>query len=162
MLPNGKVFRAEPAARFAISCLAFRAAVRACLGGRPQLERHVTSLIQLQEQWTKWNGYFAGDMIIAGVHAVAVAVPAQTDLLARLSSTIAAHQISDGTWPNADLFHTLEALLALGTPEALASVRRSIPALLARQRPDGSFGSTAQQERAWIALRALIWAEHNG
>ena len=162
MLPNGKVFRAEPAARFAISCLAFRAAMRGSMGARPQLERHLSSLLQLQEQWTTWNGYFAGDAIIAGMHALAVALPGRADLHAQLSSTIAAHQISDGTWPNADLFHTLEALLALGTPEALASVRRAIPTLLARQRSDGSFGSTAQQERAWIALRALIWAEHNG
>jgi hypothetical protein len=162
MLPNGKVFRAEPAARFAISCLAFRAAVRGCLGARPQVERHLISLVQLQEQWTTWNGYFAGDAIIAGMHALAVALPARADLHARLASTMAAHQISNGTWPNADLFHSLEALLALETPEALASVRRAIPPLLARQRSDGSFGSTAQQERAWIALRALIWAEHNG
>ncbi|HET6838006.1 MAG TPA: hypothetical protein VFH24_08170 [Gemmatimonadales bacterium] len=162
MLPNGKVFRAEPAARFAISCLAFRAAVRGSLGARPQVERHLTSLLQLQEQWTTWNGYFAADAIIAGMHALAVALPTRTDLQARLSSTIAAHQLSSGAWPNADLFHTLEALLALGTPEALAAVRRAIPTLLARQRTDGSFGSTAQQERAWIALRALIWAEQNG
>lgn len=162
MLPNGKVFRAEPAARFAISCLAFRAAVRGCLGARPQVERHLTSLLQLQEQWITWNGYFAADAIIAGMHALAVAQPARGDLHDRLSSTIAAHQISDGTWPNADLFHTLEALLALGTARALTSVRRAIPTLLARQRSDGSFGSTAQQERAWIALRALIWAEQNG
>jgi hypothetical protein len=162
MLPNGKVFRAEPAARFAISCLAFRAAVRAGVGGRPHMERHLSSLLHLQEQWTSWNGYFAGDAIVAGMHALAVALPARADLHARLASTIAAHQISNGTWPNADLYHTLEALLALGTAEALASVRRAIPTLLARQRSDGSFGSTAQQERAWIALRALIWAEHNG
>jgi hypothetical protein len=38
-------------------------------------------------------------------------------------------------------------------------VRRAVPALLARQRIDGSFGPTAQQERALIALRALIWAD---
>jgi hypothetical protein len=162
MLPNGKVFRAEPAARFAISCLGFRAALRGHLGKRPQIERHLSSLLQLQEQWTNWNGYFAGDTIVAGVHALAVALPEQKDLLAKHSSSIAAHQISDGTWPNADIFQTLEALLALGTPEALAAVRRATPPLLARQRLDGSFGSTAQQERAWIALRALIWAEHNG
>jgi hypothetical protein len=162
MLPNGKVFRAEPAARFAISCLAFRAALRGRLGTRPQLERHLTSLLQLQEQWTTWNGYFAGDAIVAGMHALAIAVPERRDLLATLSSTIAAHQISDGSWPSADLFHTLETLLALDTPEARASIRRAVPALLARQRSDGSFGSTAQQERAWIALRALIWAEQNG
>ncbi|HEX2288610.1 MAG TPA: hypothetical protein VHH53_00040, partial [Pseudonocardiaceae bacterium] len=89
-------------------------------------------------------------------------LPERADLHAQLSATIAAHQISDGTWSQADLFHTLEALLALGTPQARASVRRAVPTLLARQRSDGSFGSTAQQERAWIALRALIWADQNG
>ncbi|HYF40344.1 MAG TPA: hypothetical protein VD930_11690 [Gemmatimonadales bacterium] len=162
MLPNGKVFRAEPAARFAISCLAFRAVMRGAQGARPQVERHLTSLLQLQEQWTTWNGYFAPDAIVAGIHALAVALPERAELHAGLSATIAAHQISDGTWPQADLFHTLEALLALGTPQALAAVRRAVPTLLARQRSDGSFGSTAQQERAWIALRALIWADQIG
>ena len=36
-LPNGKVFRAEPAARFAISCLGLRSALRAGLGDRPAI-----------------------------------------------------------------------------------------------------------------------------
>jgi hypothetical protein len=159
MLPNGKVFRAEPAARFAISCLALRAALRGRLEGRPLVERHLLSLLQLQEQWHDWNGYFAGDAIVAGIHALAFAAGRHREILPKLASTLAAHQADDGSWPNADLFHTLEALLALGTPEAHAAVRRAVPALLARQRVDGSFGSTAQQERALIALRALIWAE---
>jgi hypothetical protein len=158
MFPNGKVFRADPAARFALSCLALRVALRAGLSSRPPVERHLTSLFQLQQQWTDWNGYFAGDTIVAGIHALACgSVP--LELRARLSSLIAAQQTQDGNWPNADLFHTLEALLALGTPEARTAVRRAVPALIARQRLDGSFGSTAQQERALIALRALLWAE---
>jgi hypothetical protein len=41
-------------------------------------------------------------------------------------------------------------------------LRRAVPAVLARQRTDGSFGSTAQQEPALIALRALIWVEQEG
>jgi hypothetical protein len=159
MLPNGKVFRAEPAARFAISCLALRAALRGGRQHRPPVERHQLSLLQLQEQWTDWSGYFAGDAIVAGIHALAFVSRSQPDLLARLSSLIAAHQAQDGTWPNADLFHTLEALLALDTREARTAVRRAVPALISRQRLDGSFGSTAQQERALIALRSLIWAE---
>jgi hypothetical protein len=162
MLPNGKVFRAEPAARFAISCLALRAALRVRLETRPSVERHQLSLLQLQEQWTDWNGYFAGDAIVAGIHTLAFMSQSQRNLLARLSSLIAAHQAPEGTWPHADLFHTLETLLALGTQEARAAVRRAIPALLSRQRLDGSFGSTAQQERALIALRSLIWAEPEG
>lgn len=162
MLPNGKVFRAEPAARFAISCLAFRAALRGGYEEHPAVKRHALSLKQLQEQWKDWNGYFAADAIVAGIHALASLSRAHRDILARLASMIAENQAEDGTWANADLFHTLEALLALGTPEAHAAVRRAVPALLTRQRVDGSFGSTAQQERALIALRSLIWAEQEG
>jgi len=162
MFPNGKVFRAEPAARFAISCLALRAMLRARVASRTSIERHGVSLLQLQELWTDWDGYFAGDAIVAGIHALAFVPQSDNNLLTRLSALITAHQASTGAWPNADLFHTLETLLALGTPEAHAAVRRSLPALLSRQRPDGSFGSTAQQERALIALRSLIWADQEG
>jgi hypothetical protein len=159
MLPNGKVFRAEPAARFAVSCLALRAALRVKLDTRASVERHFVSLLQLSEQWADWNGYFAGDAIVAGIHALASAGKLRAGVPTRLAGLITAQQKADGTWPNADLFATLEALLALGTPEAHAAVKRAIPPLLARQRLDGSFGTTAQQERALVALRALIWAE---
>ena len=159
MLPNGKVFRAEPAARFAVSCLALRAVLRGRFDNRASVERHFVSLIQLSEQWTQWSGYFAGDAIVAGIHALACGSSVRAGILARLSSVIAVQQAADGSWPGADLFATLEALLALRTPEAHAAVRRAVPAVLSRQRLDGSFGSTAQQERTLIALRALIWAE---
>jgi hypothetical protein len=159
MFPNGKVFRAEPAARFAISCLALRAALRGRLEEQPGVEQHLTSLLQLQEQWDDWSGYFAPDAIVAGIHALAFAPGPQREVLPRLVGTVAANQSEDGTWAHADLFHTLEALMAVGTKEAHATVRRAVPALLARQRIDGSFGSTAQQERALIALRSFIWAE---
>jgi hypothetical protein len=160
MLPNGKVFRAESAARFAISCLALRAALRGRLEQRPSVEQHLTSLIQLQEQWEEWDGYFAADAIVAGIHALAFASPSNRTTLPKLAAAIAANQAEDGTWPTADLFHTLETLTAIGTIEAHAAVRRAVPALLARQRIDGSFGATAQQERALIALRSLLWAEN--
>jgi hypothetical protein len=162
MLPNGKVFRAEPAARFAISCLALRAVLRSRWSGRASIQRHLVSLLQLQEQWDDWNGYFAGDAIVSGIHALALSSPSDQPLRERLSSLIAAHQAPDGTWPTADLFHTLEALLTLRTAEARNAVHRAIPVLLSRQRIDGTFGSTAQQERALIALRSLIWAEQEG
>jgi hypothetical protein len=162
MLPNGKVFRAEPAARFAISCLALRAALRGGYEGRQEVDRHAVSLMQLREQWKSWNGYFAPDAIVAGIHALALMRYQDPTVGARLSTLIAEHQSEDGSWANADLFHILEALLALRTPEAHAAVRRAVPALLGRQRFDGSFGSTAQQERALIALRSLIWAEQEG
>jgi hypothetical protein len=162
MLPNGKVFRAEPAARFAVSCLAFRVALRSGLDNRISVERHFISLLELSKQWTQWNGYFGGDAIVAGIHALASVHKLRDGTPARLATIIASQQSPDGNWPGADLFATLDALLALGTPEAHAAVRRAVPALVARQRMDGSFGSTAQQERALIALRALIWAEQGG
>ena len=161
MLPNGKVFRAEPAARFAVSCLALRATLRAGLAERQAIDRHVASLIYLQKQTPDKNGYFAADVIISAVHALAYVtgprrneVPPLASLLAEKNSSVARE--------NADLFHTVEALVAIGTPEARTLLGEFIPALLARQRADGSFGSTAQQERSLIALRALIWMEQEG
>lgn len=161
MLPNGKVFRAEPAARFAISCMALRAALRARMEDRPEIRQHLLGLLQLREQWEDWDGYFSADAIVAGIHALAFAPEPHRAGLPQLASILAANQTADGTWPNADLFHTLEALRALSSAEAHAAVRRAVPALLARQRIDGSFGATAQQERALIALRALLWSERN-
>ena len=159
MLPTGKVYRAEPAARFAVSCMALRAALRGRLEHRPLVRQHLLSLIQLHEHWNDWNGYFAGDAIVAGIHALAFVSSEHRDILPRLAGFIAVNQAADGTWQQADLFQTLDALHALHTPEAHAAVRRAVPALLGRQRIDGSFGSTAQQERALIALRSLVWAE---
>ena len=159
MLPTGKVYRAEPAARFAVSCLALRAALRARMEHRPLVRQHLLSLIQLHEHWGDWNGYFGGDAIVAGIHALAFVSAEHREILPRLATFVAANQAPDGSWKQADLFQTLDALHALHTPEAHAAVRRAVPALLGRQRIDGSFGSTAQQERALIALRSLVWAE---
>lgn len=157
-LPTGKVFRAEPAARFAISCLALRAVLRAGYGARPSVKQHVQSLARISEQWTEWNDYFAPDLIVAGLHAMAVAGPERQDIVDRLVGVVTSNQGVGGEWPVADLFHVLDALLAAGTPEAQVTVRRAATALAARQHTDGAFGVMAQQERALIGLRALIWA----
>ena len=157
-LPNGKAFRAEPAARFSLSCLALRAALRTNFVERPAVDRHIRSLSTLATGWTGWNGFFAPDAIISGLHALALAGPGHMPVVTTLVGLVAAHQDADGSWPNADLFHILEALTATGLPEAHTAVRRAEPALAARQRADGSFGVSAQQERALIGLRALLWA----
>lgn len=157
-LPNGKTFRAEAAARFAVSCLALRAALRAKHESRPGVERHLMSLVRLQEQFTDWTGYFAPDITVAALHALAYAPPPHRDAMPLAAAAVAANQEDDGTWPNADLFHTLDALMAAGTPEARGAVRRAAPALLARQRDDGTFGAIARDERTLIGLRALLLA----
>ena len=156
-LPTGKVFRVEPAARFAISCLALRAALRAGYGDRPSVRRHLQSLARVAEQWREWSGYFAPDTVMAGLHALALGGPEYADPVHRLVGMVTAHQSVGGEWPSADLFQVLDALMAAGTPEAQVTVRRAGTALAERQRADGTFGPTAQQERALIGLRALLW-----
>jgi hypothetical protein len=157
--PNGKAFRAEPAARFALSCLALRVALRAGHGSRPAVQRHLASLVALSDQWTDWNGDFPPDAIASGLHALAQAWPPEPQGVASLVALFAAHQAPDGGWPHAHLFHTLDALLAVDSADARTVIRRAVPALLDRQRGDGSFGPAAQQERALIGLRALLRAE---
>jgi hypothetical protein len=159
-LPNGKAFRVEPAARFAISCLGLRAALRAGLGDRPATQQHLESLRLTAERWTSWNGTFVPDVIVAGLHALALGGPGVRASVERLVGMIAAHQAPDGLWPNADLFATIEALHATGLEAARTAVGRALPALAERQRADGTFGAMAQQERALIALRAIRWANH--
>jgi hypothetical protein len=161
-LPNGKVFRAEPAARFAISALGLRAVLRAGPGDQAGVVRHLECLLVVAEQWTELSGFFSPDVIVAGAHALALGGTAYRSTVESLVTTIASHQGPDGLWPNADLFHTLEALLATGLPAAQAAVRRAAPALAARQRTDGSFGAMAQQERVLIGVRALRWGESGG
>jgi hypothetical protein len=161
-LPNGKAFRVESAARFAISCLGLRAAFRAGLGDRPGMQQHLESLRLLAEQWTSWNGSIVPDMMVAGLHALALGGPTAQADVERLVAMSAAHQGPDGLWPNADLFATLEALHATGLEAARTAVGRALPALAERQRADGTFGAMAQQERALIALRAFRWADPEG
>jgi hypothetical protein len=157
--PNGKAFRAEPAARFALSCLALRAVLRSGATEQTLIDRHIRSLAALAAGWTTWSGFFAPDTIVAGLHALALAGPAYQPLVAALVGLVGANQDAGGEWSNADLFQTLEALMATDLPEARAAVRRAGSALTARQRADGTFGGTAQQERALIGLRALLWSE---
>jgi hypothetical protein len=158
-LPNGKAFRVEWAARFAISCLGLRAALRAGLGDCAGPAQHLESLRLLAEQWTSWNdGSFVPDAMVAGLHTLALGGPTARSSAEQLVGMIAAHQAPDGLWPNADLFATLEALHATGLEAARSAVGRALPALAERQRADGTFGAMAQQERALIALRAFRWA----
>jgi hypothetical protein len=154
--PNGKVYRAEPAARFALSCLALRVVLRTGAANTPATDQHLRSLTAIASGWTTWTGFFPPDVIIAGMHALAMAGPAYRPTVASLVALVAANQDSSGAWPNADLFHTIEALTATDLPEARETVRRAVPALVARQREDGTFGAAARDERGLIALRALV------
>lgn len=153
-LPNGKVFRAEPAARFALSCLALRAALRAGHASRPGVEQHLIGLGRLHEGFADWGDYWAPDLAASALHALAASP--RIELAARLAVTIGEQQDENGEWPGADFFHVLEAMATVPTPAARLALARAVPALRARQRSDGSFGPTAREERALIGLRVLI------
>lgn len=157
-LPNGKIFRVEGAARFALSCFALRAVLLAGQHERPAVQRHVASLLGLRGAWDRWGEYFTPDMLITALHALAYAPEPLRGPVPGLAAILAARQAEDGDWPHSDLFAALEALLAVRSPEARTAVRRAAPAVLARLRRDGSFGPLAQQERALIGLRALLEA----
>lgn len=157
-MPCGKTFRAEAAARFAVSCLGLRAVLLAGLAGRASVRKHLTSLSLLAEEWNDWAGYFAPDLIIAALHPLAIGPPVHRGATLKAALFIADNQQDDGTWSNADLFHTLESLMVANTPPARKAVARAVPALLALQRKDGAFGPMAQEERALIGARALAVA----
>jgi hypothetical protein len=154
-VPCGKTFRAEPAARFAVSCLALRAVVRAGLESRASVRKHLASLALLTESWTDWSGYWAPDLVIATLHPLAIAPQTYRPAALAAAQFIADNQNDDGTWPNADLFHALESLLVVNSPAARKAIARAAPVLIAQQRKDGAFGPTAQEERALIGVRAL-------
>ncbi|HEU4699688.1 MAG TPA: hypothetical protein VFS40_10935 [Gemmatimonadales bacterium] len=156
-LPDGKVFRVEAPARFAVSCLALRAVLQAG-ERRPAVEQHVASLVRLQEEWENWGGYFPPDLVGSAIEALAYAGPARQEVLRRLTALVRDHQEPDGSWANADLFHMSAALVAARTDAARRALRRAVPQLVGRQRPDGTYGPTAREERALIALRALLLA----
>ena len=158
-LPNGKVYRAEPAARFALSALALRALLRARQREHPGVRQHLDSLARFAEQWKEWGAGLAPDAVVAGMHALAEGGAPWSAAARRLMPVVLRRQAPDGTWPEVDLFQMLEMLQAVGGPEARTMVRHALPALAARQRSDGTFGPTAREERALIALRAALWAE---
>ena len=128
-MPCGKTFRAEAAARFAVSCLGLRAVLMAGLAGRASVKKHLTSLSLLAEVWNDWGGYYAPDLVASALHPLAIAPPVHRGATLRTASFIADNQQEDGTWSNADLFHTLESLMAANTPPARKAVARAVPAL---------------------------------
>lgn len=156
--PNGKVFRVEPAARFALSCLGLRALVMTPARDRPAVRKHLASLAKLKGAWVTWDGFFPPDLILTALTALGTAGDLERPATSAATAFVVGHQASDGGWPGADRFAAIEALLAVGSAEALGAVRRSLAGLVSRQRDDGSFGPVAQQERALIALRGLVKA----
>jgi hypothetical protein len=155
-LPTGKVIRSEGTARFAASCLALRALILAGQRSQPGVRKHLDSLA-VAAAGPLPTDHYPMELVVASLSTLAhaghveEATVTYRDVLLNL-------QKADGTWPGLDSFIALEALMAEGSDKALGAVRRAIPSLLAGQRRDGTFGALARQERALIALEALLRA----
>lgn len=153
-LPNGATFTDDADARYAVSCIALRAALKARLEKRPQIQQHTESLAELARHW---GGPIPLPLACSTLHGLALAEPPMRDAIPGLIERIAAGA-AGGAWADADLFHVLQALLAVPHPEATTLIQGAMPALIARQAADGGFDGEGAigEERAWIATRALL------
>jgi hypothetical protein len=158
-LPNGKLYRAESQARFVISCLALETAVRAGRVHEVQVGRHLDSFEHLLGEWALWSDRLAPDLGLAALGALSSAPDRWGTTVDRLVRVVALNQLPDGTWPRVDFFNALDALAKVRRAVVVPVLLRALPALLQRQREDGSFGSAAQDERALIGLRVLLRIE---
>ena len=149
ILPNGTTLTDPADAAFAAECLGLRVVLRARYDGRPGV---VQQLQRVLDGWTARRDELAA----SALSVVALAPPQVREGLNAGVERLARSQQSDGTWGDANLFHMLEALLLAGIRPARAIVARAAPALLRRQRPDGSFDDPPLEERALIGLRAIL------
>lgn len=157
-LPSGATIGDDADARYAVSCLALRAALKARLEKRPQVHQHTESLAALAQDW---GGPMPLTLACSTLHGLALAAPPMRDAIPGLIGRIADAE-SGGVWPDADLFHVLQALLAVPDAAATALIRRAVPALVTLQRPDGGFDGEEPygEERGWIATRAFLRARN--
>jgi hypothetical protein len=155
-VPNGKAFRAESHARFAISCLALAVLVRAGRVHEPPVERHLDSFGYLLEEWDRWADHLPPDLAFSALGALGPAPERWRPITLALVQVVAKHQLKDGTWPRVDFFHALDGLVAVPADAVVPVLARTVPALLTRQRDDGSFGSVAADQRARIGLDVLL------
>jgi hypothetical protein len=154
-LPNGKVWRVESQARFAASCAALRATLRAGRTSDSATERHLDGFDYLLETWAAWDEHLAPELAFSALSALAFAPERWRKTTEALISIVAARQLPDGTWSKVDFFHGLEGLVSVPSAAVAPLLDRAVPGLESRQREDGSFGSVAPDERALIGLLVL-------
>ena len=151
-LPSGARFTDTEHAAMAARCMGLRALVRARRDERPGVARFMDEIAMAKGRQPPTL-----DLSACVLSALALAPPQHRHHLDGLIGRLARAQRDDGDWPDGDLMHLLDALLLAGIRPARAVIVRAVPALLARQRPDGSFDAAdgATEERALIGLRSL-------
>ncbi len=153
--PTGAVVNEEQYARFATSCFALRTVIRAGEDRREGVHRHVASLLDLPGLWSEWGGTWSPDLVFFALGAVALAPLDLRGRAAQASAQVIARQQPDGSWPGADLFHALDMLLLVPTPEARDAVRRAVP-FAGRLIQDGeTLTEDTGAERGLVVLQAF-------
>ena len=155
--PSGVVVPDERSARFAASCFALRAVMRAGEDRREGVRRHVASLLDMDALWSQEDGEWSPDARLFALGAIASAPLELRDRAAIAMARVLERQDEDGSWPGADAFHALDMVLQAPTPEARAAVARAAPHAC-QLLDDGALEGESGEERALIALRALVVA----
>jgi hypothetical protein len=151
--PSGVTVHDEAPARFAASCFALRAALRARTERRQGVLEHVTSLINLGEVWGSWGGPWPPDVVFFALSGIAQAPLDYRERVERLASQVARRQGRSGEWAGADTIHAVDVLLGIPSAAAQGAVRAAVPALLEDAE---IFSGDGSDERSLIALRALL------
>ena len=154
-LPNGKVYRVESQARFAVSCLALSAVLRGGRAHEPAVQRHLDSFANMQQEWETWGEFLVPDLAFNAIAALGAAPERWRPTLEAMVRLVGNQQLRDGTWPKVDFFNALDGLCRVNHPLVGPILQQALPGLLQRQRDDGSFGNVAADERALIGLRVL-------
>ena len=156
--PTGVTIADEEEARFAASCLALRAVLRAGEDRRDVVREHTSSLLAsgcFQDPWRRGTN---PDLFFFAIGALVHGPLADRSRLASRLDEAAAAQREDGTWHETALFHALEMISGATAPQVHRITARLVPLLCSMQRPSGAFDEAGNEEWALIAVRTLLLA----
>jgi hypothetical protein len=122
---------------------------------RPAVISHIESLLDLGDRWM--SGEYNVDPVLPvfSLSALSLAPIAYRNRIEPMAREVIRNQQPDGSWPGVSLFHALDTMLNVSSPEARKAILLAVPKLLSEQRDDGSFDDSADEELALVALRAL-------
>lgn len=161
-LDTGAELHDETGARLAASCIALRALLRWDVHGT-DTRLHLDGVRQVLECWDDWQTELwspTAGLVALRTALEAPAVPGLRDAVEAGLRLVRRNQRADGSWPEADLFLALDALLPAGADagaddESAAALRRGGALLAATQADDGTWGREAPGRRTLIGWRVL-------
>ena len=153
--PTGAILRDEAEARFAASCFALRAVLRARQERRQGVLDHVSALLNMGQVWGGWGGPWSQDAVLLALGGVAHAPLEYRERVERLAAGIARRQRPDGHWNGADQILALDVMLSIPAEAAQSAVRAALPGICAQARDHALFSDPATEDRSLVALRAL-------